>query len=283
MASLKKMSFGALGVVITVTALVLIIFQLVGVGSFFTIVEAGSVEVQKTFGSVNDQELNPGFNLKLPFTQVIRFNTRTQQYTMSVLPSNSTTGTVDTLSALTIEGLSIDLDLSVLYRIIPEKASDVYKTIGVNYQEQVVRPLIRGTIREVVARYEAKDVYSEKRSDVIASIMEDLGTQLNERGFILEDMLIRHVQLPVDLETSIAQKLKAEQDSLRYKFLLEQEEKEAQRKKIEAQGQADAQSIVSESLTDKYLQFLYINSLENREGTIYVPTQNGMPLFKAVQ
>jgi len=106
---MKKFSIGFIGSVIALVVISVIVLQLVGVGSFFTIVEAGTVKVQKTFGYVNDEELYPGFHLKLPITDVITFDSKTQEYTMSVNPTNSTTGAADTLSALTFEGLALSL------------------------------------------------------------------------------------------------------------------------------------------------------------------------------
>lgn len=256
-----------------------------GVRSFYTIVEAGTVEIKKTFGYVAPDVFYPGFNLKNPLTETIWFDTRTRQYTMSFLASNSTTGVVDPISALTKEGLSIDVDLTVLYHLVPEKAPEVYQTIGVNYESQIIRPLIRSTVRDVIALYEAKDVYSEKRPSVTEDIFTRLSEELDKRGLVLENILIRDVQLPKELQASIETKLTAEQEAQKYDFILQTEQKEAERKKIEAEGQAASQRIVSESLTKEYLQYLYINSLKDRQGTIYVPVNpdNGMPLFKNVE
>ncbi len=270
---------------VVIIVLFVLLLQFAGVGSFFTIVESGTVRVSKTFGSISDVEMYPGFHLKLPITSTITFDTRTLEYTMSVNANNSTTGEADTLSALTFEGLSIELDLSVLYRLIPDKASDVYTNIGTDYQEKVIRPLIRGVIREEISKFKAKDVYSEKREAVLADISGKLSEEMEKRGFVLENILIRHIQLPPDLEQSISAKLTAEQESQRYEFLLEQAEKEAERKRIEAEGQAAAQKIISESLTDRYLYYEYIKDLKDRAGTIYVPVnpQTGMPMFKNIE
>lgn len=172
----------------------------------------------------------------------------------------------------------------MLYRLQEDQASDVYRDIGLGYAEKVIRPAIRSIIREVMAEYEAKDVYSEKRQEATRIISERLTATLGERGIELEEVLLRNVELPSDLAASIQQKLQAEQDAERYDFLLQTEQKEAERKRIEAEGQRDAQDIISRSLTTRYLQYLYIESLKDREGTIYVPTNpnNGTPLFRGI-
>ena len=139
-------------------------------------------------------------------------------------------------------------------------------------------------IREVIAQYEAKDIYSEKRHEASQQIFDDLVLKLEPRGIELEDVLLRHVELPDDLAQSIQLKLQSEQEAQRYDFLLQTEKKEAERKIIEAEGQRDAQKIINQSLTTRYLEYLYIQSLKDREGTIYVPTNssNGLPLFRGI-
>lgn len=265
--------------------LVLIIFIIaVFSSSFWTVVEAGETGVKSLFGKVKDDELSSGFHLKNPLVRVIKMNIRTQDYTMSIAPGEGNRDESDIISALTKEGLNVDLDLTVLYHLIEEKASDVYRDIGLGYDEIVIRPQIRSIIREVIAQYEAKDIYSEKRQEAAKQIFDILQGKLNPRGIELEDVLLRHVQLPAKLAESISLKLQAEQDTERKSFEIDKERKEAERKVIEATGQRDAQTIINQSLTERYLNYLYINSLKDREGTIYVPTNpnTGVPLFRGL-
>ncbi|MFA5813279.1 MAG: prohibitin family protein [Patescibacteria group bacterium] len=265
--------------------LVLIIFIIaVFSSSFWTVVEAGETGVKSLFGKVKDDELSSGFHLKNPLVRVIKMNIRTQDYTMSIAPGEGNRAESDIISALTKEGLNVDLDLTVLYHLIEEKASDVYRDIGLGYDEIVIRPQIRSIIREVIAQYEAKDIYSEKRQEAAKQIFDILQGKLNPRGIELEDVLLRHVQLPAKLAESISLKLQAEQDTERKSFEIDKERKEAERKVIEATGQRDAQTIINQSLTERYLNYLYINSLKDREGTIYVPTNpnTGVPLFRGL-
>ena len=203
---------------------------------------------------------------------------------MSIIQSEGDKKTADAISALTKEGLQVDLDITVLYHLDEEKASDVFKNVGLNYIEKIIRPSIRSGIREVVANYEAKDIYSEKREEATMQIRDRLKTDIDPRGIIIEDVLLRNVNLPDKLAGAIQEKLTAEQEAQRYDFVLEREEKEAQRKIIEAEGQRDAQTIINQSLTPRYLEYLYIRELKDREGTIYVPidANNGLPLFRGL-
>ncbi len=228
-----------------------------------TIVPAGHVGVRDLFGSVSEQELVSGLNARFPLTSVKKMSIKTQAYTMSIVPGEGQVGErPDVVSTLTKEGLPVDVDVTVLYRLQPEKASDVYKTIGLEYPEIVVRPKIREAIRTSVAVYEAKDIYSEKRLELQNQIRNYLEKSLSERGIVIEDVLLRHVGLPKKVSDAIEEKLEAEQQAQRMQFILDKEVREAERKKIEAGGIAEAQKIISGSLTPEYLQWRYITTLE---------------------
>ncbi|MFA6427453.1 MAG: prohibitin family protein [Candidatus Magasanikbacteria bacterium] len=263
---------------------VVLILILSFASSFWVVVGAGETGVKSLFGKVQDDELRSGFHLKNPFVKVTKMDIRTRDYTMSVVKGEGNRFEPDAISALTKEGLSVDLDITVLYHLQEEKASDVYRDIGLNYDEVVIRPQIRGAIREIIAQYEAKDIYSEKRQQAELGIENFLKEKLSPRGIELEDVVLRQVQLPTDLSASIQEKLRSEQESQRYDFVLETEKKEAERKRVEAEGQRDAQRIINESLSQNYLNYLYIQSLKDREGTVYVPVNpsNGLPLFRGL-
>ena len=232
------------------------------------------------FGKVRDNEVSSGIHLINPLAKIERMTIRTEEYTMSVATKEGQRFGDDSIEALTKEGLKVHLDLTVFYHLREESASDVYRELGSNYDEKILRPEVRTAIRDVIALYEAKDVYSEKRETVVNQIQEKLHASLDKRGIELESVLLRNISLPAMLTNAIENKLTAEQEAQRYDFLLEKETKEAERKRIEAEGQRDAQAIINQSLSDRYLQYLYIQNLENREGTIYVPTD--MPLFRGL-
>jgi len=262
-----------------------IIAAILGIWLFFAsivIVDAGETGVYSLFGKVNDEELSSGFHLVIPLAKVTKMSIRTEEYTMSIAQGEGQRVGADAITSLTKEGLSVDLDITVLYRLNESKASDIYKKVGLNYDEKIIRPSIRTAIRDVIAQYEAKDIYSEKRQEAAQKINEHLKIDLNPRGIEVEDVLLRNVNLPSGLAQSIQDKLQAEQEAEKYDFVLEKEKKEKERKIIEAEGQRDAQRIINESLSQNYLYYLYIRELKDREGTIYVPTNpsTGMPLFR---
>ncbi len=268
----RKAVFAVIGAVVVIILL----------ANAVVIVEAGYTGVYALFGKVRDRELSSGFHVINPLANVTRMSIRTEEFTMSIQHDEGQKIGNDAIAALTKEGLSVDLDITVLYHLDEPSASDVFKNVGLDYEAKIIRPEIRSVIREVIAQYEAKDIYSEKRQEAAIKIAETLTNKLGARGIVLEDVLLRNVQLPDNLSQSIQEKLQAEQDAQKYDFLLQQETKEAERKRIEAAGQRDAQAIINESLTPNYLYFLYLNELADREGTIYVPTSpdTGLPLFR---
>ena len=250
--------------------------------SSIVIIDAGETGVYSLFGRVKDKELSSGFHLVIPLARVHKMSVRTEEYTMSILTGEGKIARDDSIASLTKEGLNVDLDITVLYRLNEEQASDVYRTVGLKYEEKIIRPLIRSSIRGIIAQYEAKELYSEKRGEATQAIAENLKTEIESRGILVEDVLLRNIQLPANLANSIQEKLQAEQEAQKYEFLLERELKEKERKIIEAEGQRDAQQIINQSLTQNYLYYSYIKELKDREGTIYVPTSpsTGMPLFR---
>lgn len=268
--------------------IIIIIFGVVLITWLFfasiVIVDAGETGVYSLFGKVRDNELKSGFHLVIPLAKVTKMSIRTEEYTMSITKDEGKRSGADAITSLTKEGLSVDLDMTVLFRIEEDKASDIYRTVGVrkDIDEKIIRPSIRTAIRDVIAQYEAKDIYSEKRQEASGKIKEALISDLTDRGIIIEDVLLRNVALPTTLSQAIQEKLQAEQEAEKYDFILQKEAKEKQRKVIEAEGQRDAQKIINESLSTNYLYYLYINSLKDREGTVYVPTgtNSGMPLFR---
>jgi len=267
-----------------ISLIVVLIIILIILLNIFVVIPAGNTGVQILFGKVKDKELSSGLHIVNPLVDIKRMSIRTEEYTMSVAHGEGQRVGADQISALTNEGLPIDLDITVFYHLEEDKASDVYRDLGLNFQEKIIRPEIRSTIREVVARYDAKDVYSEKRAEVSSEIQKRMEETINPRGIIVEQVLLRNVTLPAKLSASIQEKLQAEQDAQKYDFILQKEKKEAERKRVEAEGQRDAQKIINESLSSKYLEYLYIKELKDRKGTIYVPTgNNGLPLFKGVE
>ena len=166
--STKKKYIGLAIFLITLGIIVILL------GTMITIVEAGHVGVYDLFGEVSEDEYQPGLHLKHPLANIIQMSTRTEEYTMSYTKGEGAKSESDIISALTKEGLTVDLDITVWYKLDPEAASDVYKTLGVGYVGVIVRPQIRTAIRDVVVRYEAKDIYGDKRQIAALEIFDEM-------------------------------------------------------------------------------------------------------------
>lgn len=264
----------------TGTVFFIVVIALIVLANMVVVIPAGQTGVYHLFGKVRDTEVPSGIHLINPLATIVPMSIRTEQYTMSIATNEGQRLGDDSIEALTKEGLKVYLDMTVLYHLKEDVASDVYRNLGTNYEDKILRPEVRTAIRDVIALYEAKDIYSDKRDEAVKQINERLSNSVNPRGIEIEAVLLRNVALPDMLRNAIESKLTAEQEAQRYDFVLQKEEKEAERKRIEAAGQRDSQTIITASLTDRYLQYLYIQNLENREGTIYVPYD--LPLLKGL-
>ncbi len=263
-------STNVIGSVFIVVAAFLILF------SFIRIVPAGTVGIVDLFGKVSEEERMPGLNLVNPFAKMIIFNTKTEEVKeVMVVPSK--------------EGLTIKLDVSILYRVQANQAADIYKTVGENYRNIVLLPQFRSASRGVTVNYEAKGLYTSSRDEISSSIFQDLKGLLETRGIVLENVLLREIQLPPTVGHAIEMKLKAEQESEQMKFVLQKERQEAERRVIEAEGISKAQEIINETLTQAYLQHEAIQAqmqMANSPNhtTVYIPSgDNGIPLVRVME
>jgi regulator of protease activity HflC (stomatin/prohibitin superfamily) len=212
-------------------------------------VPAGHIGIIDQFGQVSDQTLTPGIHLKNPLAKVVLLSTQTQELK-------------ETTETASQDGLVITADVSLLYRLDAAKAKQLYQTVGRNYAEVVVVPQFRAAIRNTTARYPAQLLYTSKREAAGQELQQALSQPLGDRGLVVETTLLRNIILPEAVQASVQAKLQAEQDSQRMEFVLQKEKKEAERKRIEAQGVADSQRIVGQGLTDKVLQFRQIEATE---------------------
>lgn len=278
---MKRLKLGNILIPIVIVVVVILLFF---GSSFITIIDAGYTGVKVTFGSVHNEVFMPGLHIKNPFTNVIAMSTRTEEYTMSSTQYEGARVGDDSIKALTSDGSSVWLDVTVLYHLKADKAPDVYKELGLRYAEKIIRPQIRSSIREATSQFRVIDVYSEKRIELQQTLLADIKSNLDPRGIEVEDVLLRDVVLTQSLADSIAEKLAAQQEAEKLDFEIEKAQKEAERKVIEAKGQRDAQQIINSSLSKNYLHYLYIQNLQNLEGTIYIPTDpnTGLPLFKGL-
>jgi len=229
----------------------------------FIQIEPGQVGVQKLFGKVNDHILESGLNIKNPLVIVVPFDIRTQNYTMSGVTSGGETVGEDAIHVLSADGLEVIIDLTVLYKTVPTEAPNILKEIGTDYQNVIVRPICRTRIRDNAVYYDAVSLYSSKRDEFQDRIFKGIESDFKSRGLMLEQLLVRNITLPASVKEAIESKINAEQEAQKMTFVLQKEKQEAERKRVEAQGIADYQRIISLSLTDKQLQYEMIKAITN--------------------
>lgn len=230
------------------------------VTSCFVQIDAGHVGVKKLFGKVQPQVLTSGLNFVNPLYEIDRLDVRTLNYTMSGVNDEGHQSGDDAIKVLTADGLEVTIDLTVLYRVIPTEAPRLVRETGINYEDKIVRPISRTRIRDNAVYYEAVALYSTKRDEFQTRIFKVIETDFTKRGLFLENLLVRNITLPAAVKGSIEQKIQAEQDAQKMQFVLQKERQEADRKRVEAQGIADYQRIISESLTDRQLQYEQIKA-----------------------
>ncbi len=253
-----------------------ILFILFLIANPVVIVPAGHVGVKDFFGIVSKNVLSPGLRIVIPFTKVIKMSIRTREILeMAEVPSK--------------EGLIMTLDVSLLFSLSPDKASEMYKSVGKEYHKIVVEPQFRSAIREITASYEAKALYSAERDKVAKEIFELVKKLTQERGIIIEQVLLRKIGLPTVVANAIQEKLRREQEAEQMKFILQKEQQEAERKRIEAQGIADFQRIVAQGISPQLLEWKGIEATEklaNSQNTKIVLIGNpktGLPVILSTE
>jgi prohibitin 1 len=232
------------------------------VASMVRLVGPGQVGVVVLFGKVQDRILKSGIHLVNPFASIEKMSVRTEIYTMSSKAREASVRGEEAISALTSEGLMVNLDVTVQYHLIPEGAAAVYRDIGPNYVEKIVLPTMRTVIRNIIASYLVEDIYTENRENIALAIEGSLRENIKGRNIEIESVLMRDVKLPAKVEEKIDEKMAAKQEAERMVFVLDKEAREAERKKVEAKGIADANSIIARSLSNSYLQWYYIQTLQ---------------------
>lgn len=225
-------------------------------------IDAGEVGVKSLFGKVQPDVLQSGLTVVNPLMEVYRLDIRTQNYTMSAVHNEGDKEGDDAIRALTADGLEVVIDLTVLYRVLSTEAPEIIKQTGLDYRDKIIRPITRTKIRDNAVYYTAVDLYSKKRDEFQNRIYKSIDESLKQRGFVLEQLLVRNISLPAMVKTSIEEKIKAEQDAQKMEFVIQKEKQDAERKRIEAQGIADYQRIMSSGLTDKQLQYEQIQVMK---------------------
>jgi regulator of protease activity HflC (stomatin/prohibitin superfamily) len=218
-------------------------------------INAGEIGVQKLFGKIQNTVLRSGLHFINPLVEVQHIDVKTQNYTMSGVHDEGMKTGDDAIRVLTADGLEVTIDLSVLYKVVPDNAPKLLQQTGIDYEDKIVRPLARTRIRDNAVYYDAVALYSTRRDEFQQRIFKSIEKDFNSRGLLLEQLLVRNITLPQSVKETIEQKINAEQDAQKMQFVLQKERQEAERKRVEAQGIADYQRIISESLTDKQLQY----------------------------
>lgn len=236
-----------------------------------TSIPTGNVGVLTLFGRVTGETLNEGIHVINPLKSVQKLSIQTQSVKESAnVPSN--------------EGLILALDTSLLFHLDRNKAAQVFQSIGQDYAAKIIEPTLRAAIRAATSAHSANALYTNARELVQDQIQTELTAQLASRGVVVENVLLRDVQLPALLKTSIEAKQQAEQDALRMNFVLQKEKQEAERKRIEAQGIADFQKIVAQGISAQLLEWKGIEATEklatssNAKVVIVGNAKNGLPL-----
>ena len=261
-------------------------FILIALGIFssmFKQIDAGEVGVKSLYGSVDSEVLESGLHIINPLLDITEFDIQTQNYTMSAVHGEGSQEGDDAIRVLSNDGLEVVIDLTVLYRVVPTDAPKIFKNIGVNYTDKIVRPITRTRIRDNAVFYDAVALYSTKRNEFQERIFKSIESDFKNRGLILEQLLIRNIDLPNSVKKSIESKINAEQDAQKMTFVLQKEKQEAERKRVEAQGIADYQRIINQGLTEQQLQYEQIKALKeiaiSQNAKIIVMGKGNTPLI----
>ncbi|MEI6185216.1 MAG: prohibitin family protein [Bacteroidota bacterium] len=260
--SVKKMNnqFSPFSNVIRLLGLLIIVIGFLT--SCIKQIDAGQVGVQQLFGKVENEVLASGLHVVNPLLDIKSVDIKTQNYTMSGVHDEGDKAGDDAIRVLTADGLEVIIDLTVLYRAIPAELPRLTRETGMDFKDKVVRPVTRTKIRDNSVYYTANDLYSKKRDEFQTRIFKSIDEDFKKRGLFLEQLLVRNITLPNSVKGSIEEKIKAEQDAQKMEFVLQKEKQEAERKRVEAQGIADYQKIISTGLGDKQLQYEQIKVMK---------------------
>jgi regulator of protease activity HflC (stomatin/prohibitin superfamily) len=237
-----------------------------------TVIPAGHVGVVDLFGKVQPDTLKSGIQLVNPLARVVKMTIQTQEIK-------------EVMDVPSKEGLTVQIELSVLFHLDPEKAQDVYRTVGEDYVPVLLQPQFRSVARGVTAAYEAKALYTSEREQLAMVIAEDLRRLVQARGVTVEATPMRKLTLPQRLSAAIEEKLSAEQESQRMQFVLQKEKQEADRKRIEAEGISDFQKIVSQGINEGLLRWkgieatMKIAESQNAKVVIVGSGKDGLPII----
>lgn len=203
--------------------------------------ERGIVFKKYTSGLDTEHVLREGLNLVAPWNDVIIFEVAEQQIE-------------ETMDVLSQDGLAISIDVSLRFRPLPDNIGLLYQSFRKDYISNFVRPELRSAVRRTIGQYSPEELYATKRQEIETLVEQNTREILASNNIELKALLFRSIKLPTTIQNSIEEKLQADQEAQKYNYLIEQEKKEAERRKIDAEGKAEANRILSASLTDKILK-----------------------------
>ncbi|MDX2128470.1 MAG: prohibitin family protein [Chloroherpetonaceae bacterium] len=232
--------------------------------SSFIIISPTTAGVQVFLGRIKETVLTEGPNFVVPFTKIDEFDLKTRKITFSSSENDENGNNGGAIEVLSKDGLSVLIDLTLNYKLDPSQVVKIRKELGAGaaYVDVIVTPTARTRIRENAANYFAVELYSDKREIFQSTIFEGIRKDFERRGIILEELLVRNISLPRSVREAIEAKINAEQDAQKMQFVLQREQQEAERKRVEAQGIADYQRIISSTLNDRQLQYEQIKAMQ---------------------
>ena len=252
--------------------LLLLIIGVIIALSSTSCVRTGHVGVVSIFGRVTGRTLPEGIHLVNPAASITELSVKTQEIKeKAAVPSK--------------EGLIMGLEASILYHLDPARAATVYQQVGPTYADILLIPTFRSAIRAITAGNTAASLYSDGREGIAQQILEDVRRQVAPRGVIVENVLLRDLQLPETLKHAIEAKQQAQQEAQRMEYVLQREKQEAERKRVEAGGIKDFQDIVSQGISDKLLEWKGIEATmelvksQNAKVIVVGNSKNGLPLI----
>ncbi len=212
------------------------------------VVKQGEVGVKRTLGKYSNTPYTEGLRIYNPFVStIVKVPVQTQNLEVElVIPSK--------------EGLNIRSEVSILYQLMQRQTPTLLREIGQNYERKIILPVFRSAVSDVSSRFLAKDMHTSERATIEVAIKDQMMKLLDGKGIEIEAVLLKSIQLPASLARAIEMKLEAEQQAERMRFVLDEEKREAERKRIQAEGVRDAQAIISEGLTPMLLQYKSIET-----------------------
>ncbi len=232
---------------------IIVVILIIVLSNIFVILEPterGAIFKKYTSGLDVDDVKQEGLSIVAPWNDVIIFDIAERQIE-------------ETMDVLSKDGLSIAIDVSLRFRPEPSKIGYLYRAFKNSYIESLIRPELRSAVRQIIGQYTPEELYATKRQEIETRIQEAIRKVLDENHVELKALLFRSIKLPAMIKTAIEQKLTAEQESEKYEFLIQKEKKEAERRRIDAEGKAAANRILSASITSNILKEKGITATES--------------------